>query len=146
MKQKPLHYYLPYWTQKQLSKEKCIKCGFSKITKECAIAIGLREKDGTQCLFLEFKCPKCEYRQISIPKHDKTITIEKLCYLLLEEMQNKRRIAYAKSVEKSKLTSRMTDREIKAFIKRFRAMSSHDDFLKEIRANPLPNRKRKNAD
>jgi DNA-directed RNA polymerase subunit RPC12/RpoP len=130
----PFHQNVPSWIIKYLNYTQCNKCS-QKIKKQDIVAIGIRGVDNETTLYIEHKCPNCSHRAMkSFGSHIKG-TLEELCYLLLEEGQNKRRIQQAYVNETKKINrTQMTENEIKTFLDNLNKCETYMDLLKEIGA------------
>ncbi len=118
----------------ELKSTKCVQCEFN-ISKDDIIAVGIRKiPDSENCtLYIEYICSQCEYREIILNRKGRYSPNE-LCYILLEEMREKRNIERSMQ-NRSKPKGKMTNKEISEFLKFLEGTSSHEDFLKYIGFN-----------
>lgn len=130
----PFHRNVPSWMIRYLAQAKCSKCN-GPIRKAHITAIGVRGQDDQTVPYVEYQCPCCNHRAMKSFGGQVKGTIEEICYMLLEEFQNKKRIRQSQSVqERSGPHSDMTDDEIKKFLDNMSKFETYVDLLKEIGA------------
>lgn len=130
----PFYHNVPSWMIRYLAHAKCSKCE-NQIRKADLTAIGIRGQDGKSVPYVEYQCSKCDHRAMkSFGGHCKG-TIEEICYMLLEEVQNKKRIHQARNHERKGQTSGlMTDDEVKEFLDSMSKYETYAELLEEIGA------------
>ena len=129
------HFNISPWMLKSINNKYCSKCQES-IIKENIIGIGIREFKNKLVIFLEHLC-KCGYKEVT-PVIKKNMTIEEMCYSLLEESQNRKAIHISQHLELP--TEKMTpisQKEADEFIKFLKDVPNHDLFMKHIGDLPV---------
>jgi hypothetical protein len=130
----PFHHNVPSWMIRYLSHTQCSKCS-TRIKKKDIVAIGIREYEkNSATLYIEHKCPECGFRSMKSFGERAQGTVEELCYMLLEELQNKRRVQQARGREGGIPATEMTDAEVQAFLDSLNKYENYTDLLKEIGA------------
>jgi len=136
---KPLHFQIPHWIIKgSINNKLCANCN-NKIKREHVIAMGIRTSGNDATLFLEYQCQKCKYREIITITSDtnKSMTIEDLCFLLLDSIQKQKETQSALSCNKKKKKSggKITDKEVSQFLEFMNRSEHYEDLLKHLRIN-----------
>lgn len=130
----PFYHNVPSWMIRYLAHAKCSKCGNS-IRKANLTAIGIRGQDGKSVPYVEYQCPKCDHRAMKSFGGQHKGTVEEICYMLLEEVQNKRRIRSAQYNEsRGQRSETITDDEVNRFLDSMRKCKTYVDLLDEIGA------------
>ena len=121
----------------EIKERYCSNCGH-KINKQDVIAIGIRQLKSKQALYIEYKCPKCDTREI-ISYTQKPNTIEQLCYMLLDSVKKHNESQNAKNSDSSKLNhkTQMSKKEVDEFLKFMETVETHEDFMKFIHAENI---------
>lgn len=132
----PFYRNVPAWIVRYMANAKCSKCEHP-VKKNNITAIGVRGQEEHNVPYIEYQCEKCNHRAMkSFGGHIKG-TIEEICYMLLEESQNKNRIRQSKSNEgPRKLSGEMTDDEVSKFLSNMEKCETFMDLLNEIGASP----------
>jgi hypothetical protein len=134
MSQQPLYYWLPANIDAKLKSVFCNTCN-SIIKRKDVIAAGIRSYENDKNIFyVEYKCPNCESRACKLIENNKAVTIESLCYLLLDEVHKKKKIITAKRHQKSRKikTNKISDQEVQDLKTFMKSQKSHSDFMKFI--------------
>lgn len=129
----PFFYNVPSWMIRYISGERCSECG-TPVSKKNIIAIGIRQHQNQATPYIEHECSKCKFRAITSFGGHKKGTLQELCYMLLEELQNKNKIRVAIETEGIRKKTKMTDKEVSDFLKRLDKATTYDELLKEIGA------------
>lgn len=126
--------YIPYHIRSQF-KRKCRKCN-TVIGGDDVIALGLRKVRSQYCLYIEHRCKQCKWREITVFSDD-PMSVEHLCYLILNSMQNKRAAEIAQITEQnnSKIKKSISDDEVRELLHFINNNSSYQDFMKFIGAD-----------
>jgi len=135
MQNKPIYHYVPHWMSSELKNRFCTKCG-KHIQKQNIIGIGIRNSENKSILYIEHKCPKCNYREITIaPK--KNGTIEELCYIILDGVNQRKTLERSKIFyDKQKITQdKISKTEVDDLVKFMNSSKTYDEFLKYIKAD-----------
>lgn len=133
---------IPNWMVSSVKNSNCNRCD-ENLVKEDILGIGLKEiEPGKHILFVEYKCHSCDHAA-RINFSSQTVTIEGLCYLLLEEMQKKKMLEKSKQLPKGlksihKKTDSIGEKEVQEFLKNMDAVETFDEFLKLIKAPVIP--------
>lgn len=137
-----LHKSVPNWMIKAVTGSACNECNES-IYKEDILGLGVKEinKEGSVSIFVEYQCHGCNHAA-RMNFSSQTGRIEEMCYLLLDEIQKKRRVHKSRELDeekrpKSQVAGQITDEETKRFVKSMNDLESFDDFLKLIGASNL---------
>lgn len=119
----------------EMSNKHCSKCD-TKVTKKDIIAVGVRQnKVNSKTLYMEHCCPKCQYREMTACSSKKTGSLEEMCYVLLNSIQQKKKFSIPNKLEYNKNTNiPWTDKEISDFHTFINGCENHSDFLKHIKA------------
>jgi len=128
--------YIPQWIVSILRNKRCKKCE-TFISKKDVIAIGVRDHEGKQTIYIEHLCSNknCNWRGI-INFQNKEASIEELCYILLEGVKNQKASERSKQLESKKKSGELiTDKEVTEFLKFLNKSETHDEFLKAIKAD-----------
>lgn len=130
----PFYHNVPSWMIRYLAHAKCSKCN-GPIRKANITAIGIRGQDGLSVPYVEYQCPKCDHRAMKSFGGQCKGSIEEICYMLLEEVQNKRRLKQAQFNEsKGRDGALMTDDEVKKFLDSMSKYETYAELLEEIGA------------
>lgn len=131
----PLYSQIPKWILKgSIDKKLCTQCD-CKIKKEQVIAIGIRTFNGNSILFLECQCYHCKYREVINVTNDdhKSLTVEDLCFLLLESVQKQKSMQKSVSRKKKKKSGgKITDKEVSQFLEFMNKSEHYEDLLKHL--------------
>lgn len=127
--------YIPQWIVSALRNKRCKKCE-TFISKKDIIAVGIRDHDGQQSLYIEHLCSNkgCAWRGI-VNFQNKEASIEELCYMLLESAKNQKASERSRQIESKKNGGSITDKEVTEFLKFLNKNETHDEFLKAIKAD-----------
>lgn len=131
---KPLYNSIPSWMLAKIKNKKCDKCGIPT-RKENIISIGFRQVERGNVIYLEHKCSGCDYRSLTYCSNDKTL--EEMCYIIIESIQQKRQIDKVnKKAKNNKLQKNpLTEKEAKDFKEFMDNCNNFDDLLKHIGAS-----------
>ncbi len=137
-KNQPFHLFVPQWMIRVIEKRKCSKCD-NPLRREYIQAVGVRElqKEEGYAFFVEHCCAKCDYAVCTNLTHEKAGNLEDLCYAMIEQMHNNKKIQRAKDVESDNENGRMGDSEVKECLRFLKNTKSHEDFLKFIGADDI---------
>ena len=140
-----LYNSLPDWVLNSVKKNNCHQCQ-EILTHTDLISVGIRRFKNKHSLFVEFCCQHCGYREITAIE-TKYNTVEDLCYILLEEVQRKRKLhkSHQHHQKTGKNQSKISQKEMQDFINFVRKVPTHDEFMKEIGAPQETPIKKKNA-
>lgn len=134
---KPLHNWIPMWMLSKIKNKACDKCG-QAAKKENIISVGFRQIEKGNVVYLEHKCSGCDFRSLTYCSND--IALEDMCYILIEEIQQKRQIEKVSNTQKKKNRNKnnknpLTDKEIDDFVEYMQNSPNFDDFLNHIGAS-----------
>lgn len=134
----PFFECIPHWMSDSVKNKPCSKCGYV-LDKQNIMGAGVKQIGGEHSVFVEFRCPKCNYEaRFSFENIVTTPTVERLCYMLLEEIQKKKRVHKAMSLPKNQRNNNpITDKEVKDFVREMNNSENYEDFLKLISAHQL---------
>lgn len=126
----------PNWILKIIEQKKCASCGADvKKTGICAIGIRtVKENKNKNALYVEHMCSNCSSRTIS-SFQEKVDTVEQLCYLLIEEIHNRKKLEKAKRTKKPNKTGVISEEEYEEVMKFLKNNDDHSEFLKYIGMN-----------
>ena len=137
---------MPHWMFSGLKNRFCAKCG-EHAQKQDIIGVGIRESGDRSILYIEHKCSKCDYREITtMPKRKGTI--EELCYVMLEGINQKKVSERSKLFhDKQKISrSKISKSEVDDLLKFMNASRTHEEFLKYIKADRHIGKKNEHPD
>lgn len=129
--------YIPIWMSNTLNGKLCSKCK-NELTKIHITGIGIKQIKESFTTFVEFQCPNCKHEARFSFENILNNSIEKLCFMLLEQVQKQKKLKKSisfKSPNKNK--GPMTDQEVNKFLKELKSVKIYDDFLKIISAHHL---------
>ena len=138
-----LHQSLPERILNSVKKTNCHQC-HEVLVHSDIISVGIRRFKNKHALFVEFCCQNCGYREITAID-TKYNTVEDLCYMLLEEVQRKRKLNKTKQQKTGKNQSKISQKEMQDFIQFVRKVPTHEEFMKEIGVSQETPVKKKNA-
>ena len=125
----------PSWILKIIEKKKCAECG-AIVKKTDICAIGIRKvTEEKNTLYVEHLCSKCAKRTITSLAKEKVDGVEGLCYLLIEEMHNLRKIENSSKRRKTNKKGSISDQEFKDMVKFLNNNDTHLEFMKYIGIN-----------
>lgn len=138
---------IPRQMSQGVQTRKCTHCS-QHVRKQDVIGIGIREISGTNTIFLEHCCSKCEFREITTFSGLNIGSPEEVCYMLLEELQNQKRLNKAKETRSIPQSKPMTNKEVNKFLSFLHKSNNHDDFMSHINVKKKKNngRDRQNKD
>jgi RNase P subunit RPR2 len=138
-----LHKFIPNWMVSAITSTTCNQC-HQPVNKEDILGLGVKEvKEYKISIFVEYQCSNCNHAA-RMNFSSQVGSVEEICYLLLDELQKKRKLAKSKAVEEKVSPSKITDDETKKFIKKMNETNSFEDFLKLIGANNLVEKENSN--
>ncbi len=137
-KNQPFHLFVPQWMIRVIEKRKCSKCD-NPLRREYIQAVGVRElkKVNGFVFFVEHCCGECDYVVCTNLTHEKTGNLEDLCYAMIEQMHNNKKIQRAKDVESGKRSDVIQDYEVNECLRFLAKTKTHEDFLKFIGADDI---------
>lgn len=135
-----LHKSLPNWMIATVNRSCCSECN-NQLVREDILGIGIKEIGVNQIImFVEVQCPKCNHAA-RLNFSSQPGAVEDICYLLLDEIQKKRRIQKSKELECDvKDGSLISEKETSEFIKNMNESETFEEFLKLIGASRLTDR------
>ena len=130
----PFHHNVPSWMIRYLAHCKCTKCN-KPIGKNDIKAIGIRSHKEKILTYIELQCPNCKHSSMRTFGSQAKGTMEEVCLMLLESLQNKKSVKQAQEKEsRSQTNELMSDDEIKTFINNMNTFKTFDQLLEEIGA------------
>ena len=145
-----LHNHIPSWMFRIIENTNCDKCQ-TVIKKSDIVAIGIREiTKKVTTPFVEFECSKCKKRSIKTMGRIAQGTVNSMCLVLLEGLQNKHKAKTAiDNEQKKKYNTKISDKEVKSFCKAMDKCDNFEDVMKLVGAYnfyiSLPNKKEDDA-
>lgn len=134
----PLHTCIPRWITSIVETKKCYKCN-SKVNKKDICAVGIRMFGKSQStVYVEHTCSKCKARTVTSFAKEKQASVEDLCYMLIEQIHNKRRIRKSQELKEQFRGDQIEDEEVATFIDFMNKAESFDDVMKFIGSSKLP--------
>lgn len=125
--------YMPHWVLSGLRGRQCTKCE-AHINKQHIVAIGIRQMSDNYTIYVEHTCPNCKWREITNFDRGK-VSIEELCYILLDGIKRIREIEKAQQTESKTDTSKISDKEVKTLLDFMNGNNSYNEFMKFIKAD-----------
>ncbi len=129
-----LYQSLPKWILSSIRDRVCSQCE-TKYKKSDIVAVGIRQTKKQYSLYLEHECSSCKHRALTTVGQNSMQSLEDLCFGILENMRQKRIAAKSCSLKTPK-EGKMTDHEVRKFLKFVRKAPTHDDVLREIGIPP----------
>jgi len=134
----PLYTCIPQWIAGIVETKKCYKCK-NKVSRKDICAIGIRTfREDQNTVYVEHLCPKCKSRTVTSFAKEKLASVEDLCYMLIEQIHNKRRIRKSQHLEGRCYGDRIEDKEVESLIKFMEEAKSFEEVLKYIGSPDLP--------
>lgn len=134
MSKNSISYWLPHWIISSTKGRKCSKCN-TKFSRNDIIAVGVRQNGKSVATYIEHECNSCKYRGMIVLGKDKEDTLEKMCYVLLESIKQ-RKMAEKSAKLREKKEGKMTDCEINKMINFIKGAKTHEDLLRQMGVSP----------
>lgn len=136
----PLCETVPDWMLYNTQSKVCPDC--SRTYEKCDIkSMGLRENDKKECdMYIEHKCPACSHSSVTVFKNDHNVSVEELCYALLEQIKNRKIKTMTMHRENHLLSlpgAKMSTKEFNDLLKTVKKATNHEDFMKKIGAHAM---------
>ncbi|KKN47564.1 hypothetical protein LCGC14_0661690 [marine sediment metagenome] len=131
--------YLPRWMVNILNSKSCSQCN-ERVNKSDVIAVGVRLIEGSSdktTLYVEHACSSCQKRVITSFSKEKQNSVENLCYMLIEQMQQKRELEKSQEISNHDRKEEISDEEVVELLEFMEKHNSHEDFMKFIKAPKL---------
>lgn len=134
----PLYSLVPNWITRIVETKKCSKCQ-TKVRKSSICAVGVRTIDlDKSTVYVEHACSKCGERTITSFSREKSASVEELCYMLIEQIHNARRLKKSVGLQNRVRVDPIQDQEVASLLDMMDRAESYEDFLKYIGAPELP--------
>lgn len=140
-RKQPLYSCIPRWITSIVETKKCYKCK-TPVSRKNICAIGIRSigaaEDNHNTVYVEHACSKCEARTVTSFSKEQMGTVEHLCYMLIGQVHNNRRVQKARQLEDQFQGGQIGEEEADSLVKFMEDSESFDDLLKYIGAPELP--------
>ncbi len=133
----PLHTNIPRWITNIVETKKCSNCK-TEVSKTSICAVGIRSIGANKStVYVEHACPECSVRTITSFSREQSASVEELCYMLIEQIHNKRKLQRAEKIRGRVREDAIQDEEVESLVELMNSSDSFEDFLKYIGAPEL---------